>query len=511
MSARCLMIQGTASSVGKSLLTAALCRILKQDGLRVAPFKSQNMSLNSYITREGGEMGRAQVVQAEASGIEPSVLMNPILLKPTGDQRSQVIVLGRVYGNLSAAEYYRVRPSLRPVVRQAFQRLAEDYEVIVIEGAGSPAEINLQEDDLVNMGMAELADAPVLLVGDIDRGGVFASLAGTVWLLPTPQQQRIKGFIINKFRGDVEILRPGLARLEGLIGKPVLGVVPFTDICIDEEDGAVDILQRWTTRPAAEAGDVVVNVIRLPHLSNFTDFEALVRQGVTVRYVQHPGQFGQPDLVIIPGTKNTIGDLNWLRSTGLAEKIIFHYRRGGLIMGICGGYQMLGRQIHDPHRIESENTVAEGLGLLEVVTVFAEQKVTSQVQGEILLNRSELLRGLEGVPFAGYEIHLGRTNLGPGIEPVLLLHAMHGGSRLEGAVDQSGRVLGVYVHGFFDSPPLVLGLVNNLRRRCGLEESSYTLPDPMAFKQQEYDRLASLVRQHLDMNQLYRIIGLNSS
>lgn len=507
--AKCLMIQGTASSVGKSLLTAAFCRILKQDGLKVAPFKSQNMSLNSFITSEGGEMGRAQVVQAEASGIDPHVRMNPILLKPTADQKSQVIVLGEVYDNLAATEYYRVRPTLRETVRRAYQQLAEAYDVIVIEGAGSPAEINLQADDIVNMGMAEMVDAPVLLVGDIDRGGVFASLAGTVWLLPEKDRGRVKGVIINKFRGELEILRPGLIQLEGLLKTPVLGVIPFLEVQIDEEDAAADVLERRAAvRENGTAGRVVIDVIRLPRISNFTDFAPLERQpGVVLRYVRRPEEIVNPDLLIIPGSKNTIGDLQWLRASGLDRRIEEHHRQGGCLMGVCGGYQMLGREIHDPHHTESETERADGLGLLDVVTVFAEQKVTAQVKGEVL-PVGRLLQGMAGVAFEGYEIHLGRSEPGDGVEAALLLGSYGAAARKEGAVSQSGRVLGVYVHGFFDSPPLARGLVNNLRRLKGLEVSNHTSVDPGLFKQQEYDKLAAAVRHNLDMDRLYQIIGL---
>ncbi|NPV91103.1 MAG: cobyric acid synthase [Firmicutes bacterium] len=503
------MIQGTASSVGKSLLTAAICRILKQDGLKVAPFKSQNMSLNSFITREGGEMGRAQVVQAEACGIEPHVTMNPILLKPTADQRSQVIVLGKVYDNLSAAEYYQVRPTLRDTVRQAYQRLADEYDVIVIEGAGSPAEINLQADDLVNMGMAGMVDAPVLLVGDIDRGGVFASVAGTVWLLPEEDRRRVKGVIINKFRGDVEILRPGLVQLEKLISVPVLGVVPYLDVQIDEEDAAVNLLEQPPGNGTALGKDSIhIDVVRLPRISNFTDFAALERQpGVVLRYVRRPGEIANPDLVIIPGSKNTIGDLEWLRESGIAGRILEHHRQGGCLMGVCGGYQMLGREIQDPFHTESEKDRASGLGLLDVVTVFAEEKVTVQVKGEVL-PAGCLLQGMAGVDFEGYEIHLGRSDLGKEAEPALLLEHPNGVRRREGAVSPSGRVLGVYVHGFFDSPTLARGLVNNLRLRRGLTAAGHESIDPDRFKQREYDRLAAAVRHSLDLEKVYQIAGI---
>ena len=312
--AKAIMVQGTASNAGKSLLAAALCRIFRQDGYRVTPFKSQNMALNSCITPEGLEMGRAQVMQAQAAGTTPSVRMNPILLKPTNDTGSQVIVNGVPRGTMKAADYFAYKKALVPDIMEAYHSLEEEYDIIVIEGAGSPAEINLQKDDIVNMGMARMARAPVLLCGDIDRGGVFASLYGTIALLPPEEQKLIRGTIINKFRGDVEILRPGLVQLEQLTGKPVLGVVPMLDVDVDDEDS---LSQRLEQRPAKK-GLIDIAVIRLPRLSNFTDFNALERmEEVTLRYVRSPKELGKPDLVILPGTKNTMDDLRWLRESGL--------------------------------------------------------------------------------------------------------------------------------------------------------------------------------------------------
>ena len=338
MAAKTIMIQGTASNSGKSILTAALCRIFKQDGYRVAPFKSQNMALNSYITADGLEMGRAQVMQAEAAGIAPDVRMNPILLKPTSDVGSQVILCGKAIGNRTAKEYWSDKKALRPFIQQAFDSLANDYDIIVIEGAGSPAEINLKQDDLVNMGMAKMAHAPVLLVGDIDRGGVFASLYGTVKLLEPDEQDRIQGLIINKFRGDLKILRPGLDDLERLTDKPVIGVVPYAHLDIDDEDS---LSERLTAKDSSKAA-LQIAVIRLPHLSNFTDFASLERMSaVSVRYVDTPKQLDGVDFIIIPGTKSTIDDLKWLRTSGLEAKIQRLHHEGTPVLGICGGYQMI--------------------------------------------------------------------------------------------------------------------------------------------------------------------------
>ena len=339
-----IMVQGTMSNAGKSLLCAALCRIFRQDGLRAAPFKSQNMALNSFITASGGEMGRAQVVQAEAAGIAPDVRMNPILLKPTTDVGSQVIVNGQVLGNMRAMEYYRRKRELLPAVLEAYNSLAAEYDVLVIEGAGSPAEINLKQDDFVNMGLAKLVDAPVLLVGDIDRGGVFAQLYGTVALLEEDERARIKGLIVNKFRGDASILEPGLRQLEALCGIPVAGVVPYTNVDIDDEDS---LSERFTKKTARKLLDLAV--IRLPRISNFTDFSPFERfDGVSLRYVDRVSELGAPDMILLPGTKSTIADLQWLRQSGLEAAILKEAARGTLIFGVCGGYQMLGQSVSDP-------------------------------------------------------------------------------------------------------------------------------------------------------------------
>ena len=373
-----IMLQGTMSNVGKSLLAAALCRIFRQDGYRVAPFKSQNMALNSFITASGGEMGRAQVVQAEAAGIAPDVRMNPILLKPTTDSGSQVIVNGRVLGNLRAMDYYARKRELLPAVMTAYESLASEYDVIVIEGAGSPAEINLKQGDFVNMGLAELVDAPVLLIGDIDRGGVFAQLYGTVALLEPEERARVKGTIVNKFRGDRSILAPGLEMLEQLCGVPVLGVVPYTHVDVDDEDS---LTSRFTAQTARKLLDLAV--IRLPYLSNFTDFSPFERYAnVSLRYVTSVRELGQPDLIFLPGTKSTIADLVWLRESGLESAILQQAARGTLIFGVCGGYQMLGQRILDPDGVESTpGRELRGLGLLDMETVFQGDKIQRQTSG----------------------------------------------------------------------------------------------------------------------------------
>ena len=494
--ARAIMVQGTASNAGKSLLCAALCRIFRQDGYRVAPFKAQNMALNSGVTRAGLEMGRAQVMQAQAAGTEPDVRMNPILLKPTSDVGSQVIVNGAPRGVMAASAYFAYKHQLIPEVMQAYESLAAQYDIIVLEGAGSPAEINLMEDDLVNMGMARRANAPVLLCGDIDRGGVFASLYGTVKLLPREEQALIKGLVINKFRGDAEILRPGLAQLEELTGKPVVGVVPMLRVDVDDEDSLSSRLAR-----SGGSGAVDIAVIRLPRLSNFTDFNPLERQeGVELRYVDAPGALGSPDLVILPGTKNTMADLLWLRRTGLEAAILRHARKGGAVVGICGGYQMLGEKVSDPDQVE-EGGVLPGLGLLGGETVFYGEKTRTLVSGRFVGGEG-IFAPMAGAEFTGYEIHMGRTALaGPAL---LTLREEGGGEKEDGQA--RGNVWGCYIHGLFDRAGSAAALVNCLREAKGLPPTAGDGLDWDAYQQQEYDKLAAGVRQALDMERIYGIL-----
>ncbi len=379
-----IMIQGTMSSAGKSLICAALCRIFTQDGFKTAPFKSQNMALNSFITEDGAEMGRAQVMQAEAAKIRPDARMNPILLKPTSDVGSQVIVNGHVLGNMPAASYFKYKKQLVPEIMKAYRSLEEEYDIIVIEGAGSPAEINLKKNDIVNMGMAKMVDAPVLLAGDIDRGGVFAQLYGTVALLEEEERSRVKGLIINKFRGDVEILKPGLATLEELTKIPVAGVIPWIYAKLDDEDSLAPRL----SRVQAGAG-VDIAVVRLPHISNFTDFNPLEQQpGISLRYAGDVKTLGQPDMVIVPGSKNTMSDLKWMRQNGMEAAILKLAAANVPVLGICGGYQMLGESIEDPDG-EEEGGSLHGMGLLPVITVFEKEKVQTRVKGEILKTRAQ--------------------------------------------------------------------------------------------------------------------------
>ncbi len=492
--ARPLMIQGTASSAGKSLTVAGLCRVFRQDGLSVAPFKSQNMALNSFITREGLEMGRAQVAQAEAAGVEPSVLMNPILLKPTGDAVSQVIVEGRVAGNMRADAYHARKAEFLPAVRAAYAALAAQYEVVVIEGAGSPAEINLREHDFVNMGMAAIADAPVLLVGDIDRGGVFASLYGTVMLLPEEERRRVKGFVVNKFRGDEAILRPGLRQLEDLTGIPVVGVVPWLDLDLDDEDSVSD---RFAARREGRPLDAAV--LRLPRIANFTDFAALGRHpAFGLRYVAKARDLGHPDLVIVPGSKNTMSDLEWLRQNGLEAAVKKLAASGTPIIGVCGGYQMLGERLDDPEGHEHGGAM-RGMELLPLATRFGGDKVRTRVTGSVRPLEG-LFACLDGAAFEGYEIHMGTTAVGRPAQPFALLRDDGGqepAAKEDGAA--AGNVLGSYVHGLFDSGDIPDRLARALLARKGLSLDDVAAPDIRAYKEEQYDKLADALRRSLDM------------
>ena len=476
--AKNIMIQGTMSNAGKSLIAAGLCRILRQDGLKAAPFKSQNMALNSFITRDGGEMGRAQVVQAEAAGIEPDVRMNPILLKPTTDVGSQVIVNGRVLGNMRAAEYFKKKKELIPDVMKAYESLASEYDVIVIEGAGSPAEINLKSDDIVNMGLAKMVDAPVLLVGDIDRGGVFAQLYGTIALLEEDERRRVKGTVINKFRGDVSILKPGLVMLEDLCKVPVAGVIPYTRVDIDDEDSLSERFER-----KGGAGLIDIAAIRLPRISNFTDLSPFERyEDVSLRYVSSLKDLGEPDMIIIPGTKSTIEDLKWLRQSGLEAAVMKAAARKTPVFGICGGFQMLGKSIKDPEHLEaSEVSEIAGMGILDTETCFCEEKTQTRTSGRFG-SVDGIFQGLSGMYYEGYEIHMGRS----GEADVLT---------------RKGSVYGSYIHGIFDAPGISDVIVRALCERKGIAF------EIKAYKDNQYDILAGAVRKGLDMDLVYRIIN----
>ena len=503
--AKVIMIQGTMSNAGKSLVTAGLCRVFKQDGYKVAPFKSQNMALNSFITKEGLEMGRAQVMQAEACGIEPSVNMNPILLKPTNDVGSQVIVNGEVLGNMSARDYYKKKTELIPHIMEAYNNLAKEYDIIVMEGAGSPAEINLKENDIVNMGMAKLVNSPVLLVGDIDRGGVFASIAGTLMLLEEDERKMIKGTIINKFRGDVNILKPGLDMIEEITKTPVVGVVPYMELDIDDEDS---LSERFNNKGTVDLIDIAV--IRLPRISNFTDFNTFEYiPGVSLRYVKSVRELKDPDMIILPGTKNTMEDLKWLRESGLETQILKQAAKGKVIFGICGGYQMLGMELSDPFNVESGGTMA-GMGLLPTKTVFEKEKVRTRVSGNFN-EVSGILAELSYVEFEGYDIHMGQTTYDFNEEELTTIDNVNGEDIIKNDGLYKDNVYGSYIHGIFDKEEVSKAIVESLCIHKGIDYSSISTVDIENYKEEQYDKLAEGIRNSLDMKAIYKILesGIN--
>lgn len=502
-----IMMMGTSSHVGKSILATAMCRILYRKGRKVVPFKAQNMALNSYVTRDGDEMGRAQVAQAEAAGMEPMVDMNPVLLKPTGNAASQVIIMGKPVGNMSAREYHRGY-SLKAfdAVKEALGRLDKEYDTIVIEGAGSPAEINLKANDIVNMRVAKYLQAPVLLIADIDRGGALASLVGTLELLDEEERALVKGLVINKFRGDVTLLTPAIDFLEEKTGKPVLGVVPHIDqMGIDDED-SVSLEEK---QAAPTEGDIRIAVIQTPKISNFTDFDALAHEkDVALYYVKSVEDLGEPDVIMLPGSKNTTEDMLYLRKSGLGEKILAHAKAGKAVIGICGGYQMLGEVIRDPQHTESQNDEVAGLGLLGMETVFASEKLTSQVVAQChdlyFMGQSISADNLQG-----YEIHMGHTAFTREADKHPFTVCQRRGKACasqEGTANAAGNVFGTYIHGVFDNDVFRRSVLNALRHSKGLEALANTR-NVMAEKQQAYEHLADVVENALDMEKLYQIMG----
>lgn len=487
--AKVVMVQGTMSGAGKSLLVAGLCRIMRRDGYRVAPFKSQNMALNSFITKEGLEMGRAQVMQAEAAGIAPLACMNPILLKPTNHTGAQVIVNGRVFGNMSAREYFDYKRNLIPEIKQAFRKLEAMADIIVVEGAGSPAEVNLRENDIVNMGLAKMIDAPVLLVGDIDRGGVFAQLLGTLMLLTEAEKARVKGLIINKFRGDQSLLDSGIGILENKGGVPVAGVVPYMDIDVEDEDSLTGRFEKQ------KKGRIDIAVIRYPRISNFTDFNVFEQQpDVSVRYVMTPGELGNPDIVFLPGSKNTMDDLSWLRQSGL-EDAVKKLAGSVPICGICGGYQMMGIKITDPEGVEAGGTM-DGIGLLPIVTQLKREKVRRQVQGTIG-QLDGIFSVLSGLAFEGYEIHMGQS-VKEGCENQEPEAAFVAG--------EQKNVYGTYVHGIFDQGQIASALVGALADQKGVTLENGEFADYKDYKEKQYEKLADILSRYLNMEEIYGIL-----
>lgn len=493
--AKNIMFQGTGSTVGKSVITAAVCRIFNDEGYTVAPFKSQNMALNSFVTMDGKEMGRAQVVQAEAARVEPMVEMNPVLLKPTSDQGSQVVLNGSVFKNLSASVYYEHKPYLMSEVLKSYNRLDNNFDIIVIEGAGSPAEINLRQNDIVNMGLAEEIDTPVILIGDIDKGGVFASIYGTYMLLSESEQKRIKGYIINKFRGDVELLKPGIDMFYDRLPIPCLGVIPYSDIQVDDEDSVTERFEHHINEA------IQIGVVKLPHLSNFTDFTVLeLESDVSVHYISDKSDFEAMDMIVIPGSKSTIQDMHYLIKQGLDKAITDASAQGKYVMGICGGYQMLGQSISDPGQVETSHQSINGLGLLNTSTVMAPVKQTVQSTGKVI----QMPIGIDEVSarVRGYEIHMGKTTLGAEVKPFIKLD----NGALDGAMNEDGNVFGTYLHGVFDHKAFREGLLNRLRTLKSIELKE--AKDYAIMKENAYDALASLVREHVDIDKLKEIAGI---
>ena len=504
------MLQGTSSNVGKSVLCAAFCRIFYQDGYRTAPFKAQNMALNSTVTPDGGEIGRAQGAQAEAAGIMPTVEMNPILIKPKQDMHAQIIVRGKPFGDMSAKDYRNnFLPKAEGLVLESINRLKDQYEVLVIEGAGSPAEVNLKDRDIVNMKTAQLADAPVLLIADIDRGGVFASLIGTLDLLEPHERDRVKGFIINKFRGDLDLLKPGLDFLEERTGKEVFGVIPYMhDHGIDEEDSVS--LSEFKTK-GTEDDPIQIAVVQLPRISNFTDINPFLGLSDTrVRFVKKGEAIGEVDVVIIPGTKNSILDLVYLKEQGYYDEIINLASRGKHIVGICGGYQMLGQDLLDPEGTEADIGSLKGLGLLQCVTTYGAEKSTHQVEAKILA-ASGIWATIKGQTVKGYEIHMGQAEV-PNEDCCLLQIEERSGKKVlikDGAVNPDGRVFGTHLHGFFDNTNVMLTFLNTIREEKGLnllQEKDLDIYQ----RERNYDKLAEIVRNSLNMEKVYKMMGLET-
>lgn len=486
------MVVGTSSGAGKSITVTALCRVLTKDGYKVSPFKSQNMALNSFVTKSGLEMGRAQVVQAYACMIEPEAYMNPILLKPTTDRKIQIIVNGKSIGNMSGIEYGKFKTSLKPEIMKSYDYIRENYDISILEGAGSPVEINIKGEDIANMKMAEMADSPVILVADIDRGGVFASIYGTIMLMSEKERARVKGVIINKFRGDINILKSGLEEIEKLTGVPVIGVMPYTNVDIEDEDSVTERFKRLQKKKG-----INISVIKLKHISNFTDIDALrMVEDINIKYINSVDEMGEEDIIIIPGTKNTIDDLKELKDNGIATEIIKASKNGKVIIGICGGFQMLGEKIKDPYGIESEIKEIPGLGLLELETVMEKEKNTTQYEGK-LSNCTGLLEGLEGEEIKGYEIHQGVTF---GNE-----NKVNDEDRIV-TVIKGENIFATYLHGIFENEKITRNILNKVRAKKGIElqMKGITFDE---YREQQLDKLEKIFRENVDIDKIYEILG----
>ena len=486
------MVVGTSSGAGKSITVTALCRVLTKDGYKVSPFKSQNMALNSFVTKSGLEMGRAQVVQAYACMIEPEAYMNPILLKPTTDRKIQIIVNGKSIGNMSGIEYGKFKTSLKPEIMKSYDYIRENYDISILEGAGSPVEINIKGEDIANMKMAEMADSSVILVADIDRGGVFASIYGTIMLMSEKERARVKGVIINKFRGDINILKSGLEEIEKLTGVPVIGVMPYTNVDIEDEDSVTERFKRLQKKKG-----INISVIKLKHISNFTDIDALrMVEDINIKYINSVDEMGEEDIIIIPGTKNTIDDLKELKDNGIATEIIKASKNGKVIIGICGGFQMLGEKIKDPYGIESEIKEIPGLGLLELETVMEKEKNTTQYEGK-LSNCTGLLEGLEGEEIKGYEIHQGVTF---GNES-----KVNDEDRIV-TIIKGENIFATYLHGIFENEKITRNILNKVRAKKGIElqMKGITFDE---YREQQLDKLEKIFRENVDIDKIYEILG----
>ncbi|BCZ47691.1 cobyric acid synthase [Clostridium gelidum] len=496
-----IMFLGTASSVGKSTLVTALCRYLKNQGLNVAPFKALNISLNSYVTKDGLEMGRAQVVQAEACRIEPESLMNPVLVKPSGDY-TQIIVNGKVYCNIDPYKYKELNKELKIKVKKSYDKLSKKHDIIVLEGSGSCAEINLKDSDISNMAMAEVANAPVILVSDIDRGGVFASIVGTIMLLSEEERNRVKGVIINKFRGNIDLFKPAMKQLEDIIKIPVLGVMPYEKFDIEDEDSVTERI-----RNKEVDGTLDIAVIRLLHMSNFTDFNMIERmQGVTVRYVTNPNELKNPNLIIIPGTKNTIDDLRYIKENKLFDKIKELKESGTPIFGICGGYQMLGSFVLDKLGVEGNISQEDGFGFLDIKTRFNETKITKQTKGEILCDL-KLVRSITGNTISGYEIHNGISKIGKKAIPFI----KDFDGNIIGVCDAEKVVAGTYLHGIFDTENFINLFIKSLKESNDIIISEEAIIEKVTeYKDKEYDKLSRLFEENVDISKIKEIIKLKN-
>lgn len=491
-----IMLLGTASSVGKSTVATALCRYFKNKGLKVAPFKALNISLNSFVTIDGLEMGRAQVVQAEACEIIPSAFMNPILLKPSGNSKTQVILNGRVHCTMDAYKYKELNKELKVIAKETFYNLEKNYDLMILEGSGSCAEINLKDSDIANMSMAKVSDSPVILVADIDRGGVFASVVGTIMLLDEEEKARVKGVIINKFRGKSEYFKPAMKQLEEIIKIPVLGALPYAEFDIEDEDSVSERIKN----KKSEGLDIAV--IKLPHMSNFTDFNALERlDKVQIRYVREVNELKKPHIIIIPGTKSTIEDLKAIKSNGIFEQINILKEEGTFIFGICGGYQMLGKTIEDLEGVEGEKTIEEGFALLDIKTIFNKKKLTRQIKG-IVTEQSSILKRCNGLSVSGYEIHNGKSIASKVAKA--FINDIDG--EIVGVCSQDGKVLGTYLHGIFDEGDFAKELINNIKVYNNMELTNEESIDYEKYKLEQYDKLANLLEENIDMKKVEDII-----